>query len=271
MRFSHWFYRVTGAAVASALLASCGGGGDAPARDDPGPPGTITYGNDRLVAMDYGGFRLLFDCTLHVALRYQYTLTKDTGNAARPSSFTLDPTLPADCPQQTSTASYASVVPGWDRGHLVTSNHMDYNADYILRANYMSNVVPQVAVFNQGIWLAAENVAECYRDLAPVQVYGGVVFGDPSNDFFLVSHSVPTPDRMWKAIVTTDPATAAVKAIAWIMPNQAALGSLDSYLVSIAELEQILGTAMVGIDVPAAVKAGKPAVTWPLPAGCSTS
>ena len=270
MRISGWFSRVTGALLVSALLASCGGGGDGPVSVEPVPAGAISYGNDRLVLMDYGGFVLLFDCTLHVALRYQYTLTKDTGNFARPSGFTFDPTLPADCPQQTSTASYASVMPGWDRGHLVTSNHMDYNADYILRANYMSNVVPQVAVLNQGLWLAAENVAECYRDLAPVQVYGGVVFTDASNDFFLASHSVPTPERFWKVIVTTDAATAGVKAIAWIMPNQAALGTLDSYLVSIAELEQILGTAMVGVDVPAAVKAGKPATSWPLPVGCST-
>ena len=268
MSFSRWFFRVAAPAVMSVLLASCGGGGDAPPPISPPPPGAITYGNDRLVAMDYGGFALLFDCTLHVALRYQYTLTKDTGNFARPSIFTLDPTLPADCKQQTSTASYASVVPGWDRGHLVTSNHMDYNADYILRANYMSNVVPQVSVFNQGIWLHAENVAECYRDLAPVQVYGGVVFNDPSNDFFLGSHGVPTPDLFWKVIVTQDAASGAVTAIAWIIPNRAALGTLDSYLVSISELELIVGTAMVGVDVPAAVKAGKPAVTWPLPATC---
>lgn len=269
MSFSPWFCRVIWSAVVSVLLASCGGGDDAPAPIDQPPPGAIAYGNDRLVAMDYGGFALLFDCTLHVALRYQYTLTIDTGNFARPTSFSLDPTLPADCPQQTSTTSYANVVPGWDRGHLVTSNHMDYNADYILRANYMSNVVPQVSVFNQGIWLQAENVAECYRDLAPVQVYGGVVFDDAGNDFFLASHGVPTPDLLWKVIVTQDAASGAVKAIAWMIPNRSALGALDSYLVSIAELEEIVGKAMVGVDVPAAVKAGKPAVTWPLPANCS--
>lgn len=269
MRFSSRFFRAIGQSVVSVVLASCGGGGDAPAPGDQRPPGAITYGDDRLVAMDYGGFALLFDCTLHVALRYQYTLTVDTGNFARPSSFSLDPTLPADCPQQTSTASYANLVPGWDRGHLVTSNHMDYNAGYILRANYMSNVVPQVSVFNQGIWLQAENVAECYRDLAPVQVYGGVVFSDSGNDFFIASHGVPTPDLFWKVVVTADAATGEVQTIAWMIPNRAALGALDSYIVSIAEMEQIVGKAMVGVDVPEAVKAAKPAVTWPLPATCS--
>ena len=259
----------------AATLVACGGGGSDGGTGlggDSGatnPPGPVVYGSDWLVSMDYGGFVLLYDCTQHVALRYDYVLTVDTGNYPRPASFTLDPTLPAGCGQQTSTASYASDVPGWDRGHLVTSNHMDYNATYIRRANYMSNVVPQVSTFNQGIWLEAENVAECYRDLAPVHVYGGVVFGDPSNDYFLASHGVPTPEKFWKVIVTTDPATGTIKVIAWIIPNQAGLGRLDSYLVSIEALEQLLGAAMVGaVDVPAAAKASKPAVTWPLPAGC---
>ena len=34
---------------------------------------------------------------------------------------------------------------------------MGYNAEYILRANYMTKIVPQASSFNQGIWLAAEN------------------------------------------------------------------------------------------------------------------
>ena len=103
------------------------------------------------------------------------------------------------CGGQTSTKSYASVRSGYDRGHLVTSNHMDYNATYIRRANYMTNIVPQVSGFNRGIWLEAETVAECYRDLAPVQVYGGVVYSDPSNDWFLASHGIRTPEFFWKA------------------------------------------------------------------------
>ncbi len=258
-----------------ALLMSCGGGGDsgtsAPVSVTPSPPpvlGPITYGNDWLVPMDYGGFTLLYDCTQHIALRYEYVLGADTGNAARPTSFTLDPTLPAGCMQQTSTNSYASVVAGWDRGHLVTSNHMDANPTYILRANYMTNIIPQVSSFNQGIWSNAEDVAECYRDLAPVHVYGGIVLNDTSNDYFLISHGIPTPDKLWKAIVTTDSA-GATKAIAWLIPNRTGLGSLDSYLITIAELEQEIGMRMVGIDVPTAVKMNKPVVTWPLPVGCS--
>ena len=58
----------------------------------------------------------------------------------------------------------------------------------------MTNIVPQASTFNQGIWLAAENVAECYRDLAPVRVGGGVVYSYSANDYFLISHGIPTPE-----------------------------------------------------------------------------
>ncbi|MEE7545647.1 DNA/RNA non-specific endonuclease [Xanthomonas sp. Kuri4-1] len=225
----------------------------------------------QIVTLDKGGFVLTYDCTQHTALRYAYTLTADTGSAARPSSFYLDTDLPSGCAGQTKTASYASVRSGYDRGHLVTSNHMDYNATYIRRANLMTNIVPQVSGFNQGIWVQAENVAECYRDIKPVEVYGGVVYGDASNDYFLSSHGIPTPEFFWKTIITTDPGTGATKAISWIIPNETGLGGLDSYIVSIADLEELLGASNVAINATTAVKNMLPSTTWPLPSGCDLS
>jgi endonuclease G len=227
---------------------------------------------DWVIRMDYGGYQLTYDCTDRTALQYSYVLQADTGSAARPSSFALDPTLPTGCGQQFTANSYASVNSAYDRGHLVTSNHMDYDAEYIRRANYMTNIVPQVGTFNRNVWLDAENVAECYRDLAPTQVYGGVVYSDTTNDFFLASHGIRTPDWFWKAIITTDPSSGAPKAIAWLIPNVDGLTALDPYLISIAELEQRLGAEAVGIPASAAsdaVRAMRPATSWPLPAGCN--
>lgn len=233
--------------MAALALAGCGGGGDDTTQTDTttdsGAEASVARAGPSghwIIDQDYNGFRLIYDCTDRTALHYRYTLQADTGSAARPSTFTFDPTLPAGCLQQTSTASYESVHPGYDRGHLVMSNHMDSDSALIRRANYMSNIVPQVSGFNRGIWLEAETVAECYRDLAPVQVYGGVVHGataSDTNDFYLSSHGIRTPEFLWKALITTDPATGAGKAIAWLIPNTTGLGALDRYIVSIAELE----------------------------------
>ena len=265
--------------MAALALAGCGGGGDDTTQTDTttdtGAEASVERAGPSghwIIDQDYNGFRLIYDCTDRTALHYRYTLQADTGSAARPSTFTFDPTLPAGCLQQTSTASYESVHPGYDRGHLVMSNHMDSDSALIRRANYMSNIVPQVSGFNRGIWLEAETVAECYRDLAPVQVYGGVVHGDTAsdtNDFYLSSHGIRTPEFLWKALITTDPATGAGKAIAWLIPNTTGLGALDRYIVSIAELEQRLGAANVRISASAALKAMKPQTTWALPSGCS--
>ena len=265
--------------MAALALAGCGGGGDDTTQTDTttdtGAEASVERAGPSghwIIDQDYNGFRLIYDCTDRTALHYRYTLQADTGSAARPSTFTFDPTLPAGCLQQTSTASYESVHPGYDRGHLVMSNHMDSDSALIRRANYMSNIVPQVSGFNRGIWLEAETVAECYRDLAPVQVYGGVVHGDTAsdtNDFYLSSHGIRTPEFLWKALITTDPATGAGKAIAWLIPNTTGLGALDRYIVSIAELEQRLGAASVRISASAALKAMKPQTTWALPSGCS--
>ena len=247
------------------LLAGCGGG-DPLAAGGGGSANADSSGP--VVLLNHAGFTINYDCSLHSALRYDYTLRADAGNLTRPDSYMFDPTLPTGCGQQTSTSSYASVMPGWDRGHLVASNHMDNDADYLLRANYMSNIVPQASVLNRGIWLATENLAECYRDLAPVRVLGGVLYSSSANDYFLISHGIRTPDFFWKLILTTEPGTTNLKVIAWYIPNSNEVAGLDSYLVSIAELERKLGVATVGIDAPVAVKAARPGVSWPLPAGC---
>ena len=207
--------------IAAFGLTACGGGSTSTSQQSP----ALTT----QLSLDYGGFRLLYDCNLKSAIRFEYKLDKDTGNFSRPTAFNLDPNLSKNCSQQLTTNSYASVVSGWDRGHLVTSNHMDYDAAYLLSANYMTNIVPQLASFNQGLWKETENITECYRDLAPVQVVGGVIFSDTSNDFFVSSHGVKSPDYFWKTLVTTN-STNQVETISWLFPNQNGLTNLN-YLV----------------------------------------
>ena len=258
-----WAPLGTLAAVLS--LVACGGGSDEAAAPavPPAPPAWV-------VTLDHGAFRLRYDCDAHTALRYEYLLGSDSGNAPRAEQFTLDdPTLPTGCGQQLGTGSYWSVQPGWDRGHLVTANHMDASDALMAATFHMTNVVPQRALFNQGIWQEAEEIAECHRDLAPVQVVGGVLYDDAGNDHFIASHGIRTPDWFWKVLVTTD-AGAATQVIAWLIPNRDDLGGLDAYLVSVAELERRVGVDQVDLpDLSAALKAARPATSWPLPAGCA--
>jgi len=245
--------------VAFVGLTACGGG------STPNPQ-QISVLTNRL-PLDYGGFKLLYDCDLKSAIRFEYKLDRDTGNFSRPSTFTLDPSLSKNCGQQLSTNSYASVLAGWDRGHLVASNHMDYDAAYLLSANYMTNIVPQLASFNQGLWKETENITECYRDLAPIQVIGGVIYSDASNDFFVSSHGIKSPDFFWKTLITKD-SNNQTETISWLFPNQSALANLNSYIVSIEELERRFGSDLVGLDLGSAIKMQKASKSWELPKNC---
>ena len=235
-------------------------------------PLTLQAGaGNRLVTLNHGSFGLLYDCDARTALRYGYTLTVDTGNAARPNTFTLgDPQLPSGCGQQSSAASYASEATGWDRGHLVPANHMDASDALIAETFHMTNIVPQRSAFNQGIWADAETIAECYRDLAPVQVAGGVVYDDTANDLFLASHGIRTPDWFWMTLVTTEPGSGATRVIAWLFPNDVGLGALNEYIVSVNTLEGRVGANRVGLSTLAAdLKLTKPAASWVSPTDCN--
>ena len=245
--------------IAIAGLTACGGGSTTTSPQSPALANQLT--------LDYGGFKLLYDCDLKTAIRFEYKLDRDTGNSSRPATFNFDPNLSKSCGQQQSTNSYASVVSGWDRGHLVASNHMDYDAAYLLSANYMTNIVPQLASFNQGLWKETEIITECYRDLAPIQVIGGVIYSDSSNDFFLASHGIQSPDFFWKTLNTTN-SNNQIETISWLFPNQNGLANLHSYIVSIDELERKVGSDLVGLDLGSAIKIQKASKSWELPKNC---
>ena len=245
--------------IAIAVLTACGGGSTTTSQQSPVPANQLT--------IDYGGFKLLYDCDLKSAIRFEYKLGVDTGNFIRPATFNLDTNLSKNCGQQLSTNSYASVVSGWDRGHLVASNHMDYDAAYLLSANYMTNIVPQLSSFNQGLWKETENITECYRDLASVQVIGGVIYSDTSNDFFVSSHGIKSPDFFWKTLITTN-STNQIETISWLFPNQNGLANLNSFIVSIDELERRIGSDLVGLNLGSAIKMQKASKSWELPKNC---
>ena len=245
--------------IFSFAITACGGGSTAPSNQ-------LSNTTNHLL-LDYGGFKLLYDCELKSAIRFEYKLDKDTGNFSRPSAFNFDPNLSNNCGQQLSTSSYASVVSGWDRGHLVASNHMDYDAAYLLRANYITNIVPQLASFNQGLWKETENITECYRDLAPVQVIGGVIYSGTGNDFFIATHGIKSPDYFWKTLITTN-SNNQIETISWLIPNQNGLANLNSFIVSIDELETRFGSGLVGIELQVGIKLRKASTSWELPKNC---
>jgi len=246
----------------------------------------LVYGTDRF------NFTVMVDCSHRGAYRFEYHARGDCGKLERRSGFSLDPDVNKEC-QQTNGKAYPTYEPSgelavrsdcdstgkkckypksaisFDRGHLVPANHMDSDKTAIYESNYMTNILPQASNMNRGAWLQSEELIECFREQEDLFVLGGAVY-DESYDrytWFKESHNVDNPSFFWKIIKKE---TGSMLAL-W-MPNSedAVRARLDSYVVSIAELETNLakfGQAQK-FDIPAAAKKIKPAKAWVSPRGC---
>lgn len=203
----------------------------------------------QVVIFNKGGFVFIYDCSIYSVICYEYMFIVDIGFVVWLFSFYKDLDLLVGCLGQISMVLYVSIRFGYDCGYLVMFNYMDYDVIYICCVNYMINIVLQVFSFNQGIWVKVENVVECYCDIVLVDVYGGVVYGDFVNDYFLVSYGILMLEFFWKMIIICDLNMGIVKVISWIIFNEVNLGSLDNYLVMIVDLEELLGVSYVVINV----------------------
>jgi endonuclease G, mitochondrial len=132
---------------------------------------------------------------------------------------------------------------------------MNYDMTMRIRANYMTNVVPQTKELNGGLWERVEYLTECNRDVG-IHVLGGNIYYDPSNDYFLKSHGVRTPEYMWKVLFTGR------DIIAYLFPNANGLGQLDDYIVSVDEIEDMLNDGLGPIKVPKRFKSKRSRTSW---------
>lgn len=181
-------------------------------------------GSSHITQKPYDGFTVWLDCQRHGAAAFFYALDKDEGHIDRASkSFKIDDTVPQTC-QPNSIESYVTdtvnlATGEWDRGHLVPANHMDNSLSAMTDTFFVTNVLPQNLKFNRsgGAWFQTEKISECFRDISPLSIWGGMIWGeDTGNDFFVGTHGVATADFWWKLIYRHD----TKDFIAWIFPLQ---------------------------------------------------
>jgi endonuclease G len=84
---------------------------------------------------------------------------------------------------------------------------------------------------------------------------------------FFSSHGIKSPDYFWKTLITTN-STNQTETISWLFPNQNRLANLNSFIVSIDELERKVGADLIGLDLENAIKMQKASKSWELPKNC---
>lgn len=229
---------------------------------------TPGVGQAKQIMLEYPGFTLWYDCNIGGPVAARYELWPDREDIERAHSFFLEPNLPPGCRGQTSTDTYASVPNApddYDLGHLVPANHLDNQDSAISASNVMTNITPQQSSFNRtGAWRKTEKLIECWRDeegKGPLIVWIAVIWGnDTSDDHFINSHGIVTPDRLMKLVYRPKE----FEAVAWDLPNQKLTATqLKDYTVAPAVVIAATGLPIILRGVNTNLKRA----AWPDP-GC---
>ncbi len=228
---------------------------------------TGTMASGQTIRVDYDGFTVWVDCERRAPTLFFYIAEADTGDFPRKSGYFIDPQVDASC-QSLSNETFQSVLDGtqprFDVGHLVPANHFDGSPRAIAQTNFWTNLLPQTQSMNRGAWLVTEEIIECLRDLVPLEIWGGPVWGSNfDDDWFTDSHGINTPAAFWKLVIRSDNR----EGIAWIIPNgEAPRSSIDNWLVSVATIEVITGRRFQ-VSNPLY----KPEQSWAIQPGCDLS
>jgi endonuclease G len=197
-----------------------------------------------LYTKKYSGFEVTLLCDkvaqAGYTVGYSYSLTKDQNDFGTKRDYRNDPSVPDECQQQFRGSKLPSYKTEectngggsrqknpycYDRGHIVTGNHMDGTSQTKTDASYVTNLVPQATGLNQGggSWYVTEKIIECHRDFDDVErldIFGGLLYDDEGNDYFLESHGIPTPDLYYKVVAKYFKDGTTPDVIAWVMKNE---------------------------------------------------
>ncbi|HRO98904.1 MAG TPA: DNA/RNA non-specific endonuclease [Flavobacteriales bacterium] len=161
-----------------------------------------------------------------------------SGNLARIDSFLPDPLV------RTGTAVTADYWnSGYDRGHLVPSADMRWNAEALQATYYYSNISPQLPELNRGTWAELEDWVRRYVNFSGHRVF--VVTGPVLRDGLPTlqkadrKNEVSIPEYFWKVIADLDGEQP--KAIGFVMRNAVNEYPPISYAVPVDSVEALTG------------------------------
>mgnify|MGYP006109251025 CR=1 FL=1 len=127
---------------------------------------------------------------------------------------------------------------GYDRGHLAPAGSMKINTLSMSESFFMSNMSPQIAGFNRGIWKKLEEeIRRIAKSNDSIFVVTGPILTDPIG--FIGKNKVPVPKAYYKTILAYQDGKPS--GIGFILPHEKSSASVYSFSTSIDEVEKITG------------------------------
>ena len=128
---------------------------------------------------------------------------------------------------------------GYDRGHLAPAADFKWSEEAMSDTFYLSNMSPQVPAFNRGIWGDLESIVrQIAVDNEKIYVVKGPVLTDGPYKT-IGKNKVAVPNQYYKVILDyQDPD---IKAIGFVLPNSDKTEKIESYVMSVDDVEAITG------------------------------
>jgi endonuclease G, mitochondrial len=127
---------------------------------------------------------------------------------------------------------------GYDRGHLAPAADMKYNSNSMSESFYLSNVSPQTASFNRGIWKKIEKQirdwSNIYGEL--IVITGPILQCEGIGEIGINNITIPK----WYYKVVIDPDNYK-RNLAILIENTGSFNSVKSFVVTIDQLEEFSG------------------------------
>jgi endonuclease G len=164
---------------------------------------------------------------------YQLTANEVGGLYQRSDNFKEDPAV------KTGTAQdYDYKGSGYDRGHLAPAADMAFSAQAMRESFYYSNIAPQHPSFNRGIWKKLEALCRAWAvQQDSIYIISGPVLTNCKGT--LGVNKVSIPSYYYKIVLSHS--AEGYAGIAFIMPNQRTINSLNRYVFSIDSVEALTG------------------------------
>ena len=158
-----------------------------------------------------------------------------SGSATRKDDFRPDPQVTPNC--SASLADYATVGKTHDRGHMSPAKNNTINPEIMSESFFLSNMVPQVANNNRGIWKQLE-MQERQWAMAPGTDFYIISGGIFDAGYAKTGNGLGIPTRLYKIIIEKN----SKRVMAYLMPNSALpVADLPKYQTTVAEVEKATG------------------------------
>ena len=170
-----------------------------------------------------------------VAVFEHLTPAAMTGPAKRKDNFHPDLSVTPQC--SATLADYATVGKTHDRGHMAPAGNNTQSNEIMSESFNLSNMVPQVANNNRGIWKQLETWERQWASAPNTDFYiiSGGIF---DQGYPVTGNGLGIPTRLYKIIIEKN----SKKVQAYLMPNTALpVADLPKYQVNMTVIEQATG------------------------------